>query len=86
MRAATLVFGLFHGFGLSTKIIEYQISPDGLVPNLLAFNVGVEIGQLLALAAILMVCRRPCPCLRCLISNTAQANTAVFIRCFAVST
>ncbi|OJU34897.1 MAG: hypothetical protein BGN99_25130 [Alphaproteobacteria bacterium 65-37] len=53
-KAATLVFGLFHGFGLSTKIIEYEISPDGLVPNLLAFNVGVEIGQLLALTAILI--------------------------------
>jgi len=50
-----LIFGLFHGFGLSTKIIEYDISPDGLVPNLLAFNVGVEIGQLLALGAILIV-------------------------------
>ncbi len=48
-KVATLVFGLFHGFGLATKIIEYEISPDGLVPNLLAFNVGVEIGQLLAL-------------------------------------
>lgn len=53
-KVATLVFGFFHGFGLSTKIIEYEISPDGLVPNLLAFNVGVEIGQLLALAAILI--------------------------------
>ena len=53
-KAATLIFGLFHGFGLSTKIIEYDISPDGLVPNLLAFNVGVEIGQLLALTAILI--------------------------------
>ncbi|WP_031212632.1 HupE/UreJ family protein [Mesorhizobium sp. L2C084A000] len=54
-RIATLIFGFFHGFGLSTKIIEYNISPDGLVPNLLAFNVGVEVGQLLALAAILIV-------------------------------
>ena len=53
-KVATLVFGFFHGFGLSTKIIEYDISPDGLVPNLLAFNVGVEIGQLLALTAILI--------------------------------
>jgi len=53
-KAATLVFGLFHGFGLSTKIIDYEISPDGLLPNLLAFNVGVEIGQLIALAAILI--------------------------------
>ena len=54
-KVATLVFGFFHGFGLSTKIIDYEISPDGLLPNLLAFNVGVEIGQLLALAAILIV-------------------------------
>ena len=53
-KVATLVFGLFHGFGLATKILEYKISPDGLVPNLLAFNVGVEIGQLLALTVILI--------------------------------
>ncbi|MFC0387644.1 HupE/UreJ family protein [Muricoccus vinaceus] len=53
-KTATLVFGFFHGFGLSTKILEYNISPEGLVPNLLAFNVGVEVGQLLALAAILI--------------------------------
>ncbi len=54
-KVATLVFGLFHGFGLATKIQEYQISQDGLIPNMLAFNVGVEIGQLLALGAILIV-------------------------------
>ena len=54
-KAATMIFGFFHGFGLSTKIIDYDISPDGLLPNLLAFNVGVEIGQLLALSAILIV-------------------------------
>lgn len=53
-KVATLIFGLFHGFGLATKIIEYQLSPDGLIPNLIAFNVGVEIGQLLALSAILI--------------------------------
>ncbi|MBA2671000.1 MAG: HupE/UreJ family protein [Gemmatimonadetes bacterium] len=53
-RVATLVFGLFHGFGLATKILDYQIAPDGLIPNLIAFNVGVEIGQLLALSAILI--------------------------------
>ena len=53
-RIATLIFGLFHGFGLATKIQEYEISRDGLLPNMLAFNVGVEIGQLLALAAILI--------------------------------
>ncbi|MFO7984182.1 MAG: HupE/UreJ family protein [Desulfuromonadales bacterium] len=54
-RIATLVFGLFHGFGLATKILEYKISPDGLIANLLAFNVGVELGQLIALGLILIV-------------------------------
>ena len=54
-KAATLIFGLLHGFGLATKIQEYEISADGLIPNLVAFNVGVEIGQLLALSAILIV-------------------------------
>lgn len=56
-KAATLIFGFLHGFGLASRIIDYEISPDGLWPNLLAFNVGVEIGQLLALAAILVVMR-----------------------------
>nr|WP_067294379.1 HupE/UreJ family protein [Marinobacterium profundum] len=54
-KVATLLFGLLHGFGLATKILEYEISEDGLIPNLIAFNVGVEIGQLLALSAILIV-------------------------------
>lgn len=53
-RAATLIFGLFHGFGLATKILDFEMSPSGMVPNLIAFNVGVEIGQLLALSAILI--------------------------------
>jgi hypothetical protein len=53
-KAATLIFGLFHGFGLATKILDFDVSPNGLVPNLIAFNVGVEIGQLLALSAILI--------------------------------
>ena len=54
-KAATLIFGFFHGFGLATKIIEFEIAQEGLLPNLLAFNIGVEIGQLLALGAILIL-------------------------------
>lgn len=54
-KAATLIFGFFHGFGLATKIIEFEIAQEGLIANLLAFNIGVEIGQLLALGAILIV-------------------------------
>lgn len=53
-RTATLVFGLFHGLGLATKILDFEMSSDGLVPNLVAFNVGVEMGQILALSAILI--------------------------------
>lgn len=53
-KAATLIFGLIHGFGLASRVQDYEISPDGLVANLIAFNVGVEIGQLLALAVILI--------------------------------
>jgi hypothetical protein len=54
-KLAVLVFGFFHGFGLATKLQDFQLSPDGLVPNIIAFNVGVEMGQLLALGAILIV-------------------------------
>ncbi len=53
-RAAVLVFGLFHGFGLATKLQEFALSPNGLVANIVSFNVGVEIGQGLALTAILI--------------------------------
>lgn len=53
-KAAVLIFGFFHGFGLATKLQEFTFSKDGLVPNILAFNVGVELGQLLALSAILI--------------------------------
>ncbi len=53
-RAAVLIFGLAHGFGLATKLQEFSLSPDGLVANILAFNVGVEFGQLFALAFMLI--------------------------------
>ncbi|WP_116811396.1 HupE/UreJ family protein [Steroidobacter cummioxidans] len=54
-KAAVLIFGFFHGLGLATKLQDFSLSPEGLVPNMLAFNVGVEIGQVLALSAILIV-------------------------------
>ncbi|MEQ8659158.1 MAG: HupE/UreJ family protein [Hyphomicrobiales bacterium] len=54
-KAATLIFGLFHGTGLASKILEYQIAEDGLLANLIAFNVGVEVGQILALFVILII-------------------------------
>ena len=53
-KLATLIFGFFHGLGLATKILDYEIARDGLLANLIAFNVGVEIGQLAALVMILI--------------------------------
>ncbi len=53
-RAAVLVFGLFHGFGLATKLQDFALSPNGLVANIVSFNVGVEIGQGIALAFVLI--------------------------------
>ena len=53
-KAAVLIFGFFHGFGLATKLQEFALSPNGLVANIVSFNVGVEIGQGLALTAILI--------------------------------
>jgi hypothetical protein len=53
-RAAVLLFGFAHGFGLSTKLQDLSLSPDGLLPNMIAFNIGVEIGQFAALALILI--------------------------------
>jgi hypothetical protein len=54
-KVAVLVFGLFHGLGLATKLQEFQLSPSGLLENLLAFNLGVELGQFAALTFILLL-------------------------------
>ena len=54
-KIATLIFGLFHGLGLATKILDYNMSSDGLIPNLIAFNVGVELGQIIGLVIILIL-------------------------------
>lgn len=54
-RAAVLVFGLFHGFGLATKLQDFELSENGLVANILSFNVGVELGQVMALTGVLLL-------------------------------
>lgn len=54
-KAATLIFGIFHGTCLATKILDYDIASDCLLDNLLAFNVGVELGYLMALGVILLI-------------------------------
>ena len=75
-RAAVLLFGLAHGFGLATKLQEFKLSPEGLVTNIVAFNVGVELGQLIALGAMLIgmtYLRRS----RAFARNAIVANTAI---------
>ena len=52
-RWAVLGFGLVHGFGLATKVQELNPPADGLLPNIIGFNVGIELGQLLALSGVL---------------------------------
>ncbi len=54
-RAAVLIFGLFHGLGLATKIQDLNLAPESLLANLVSFNVGVEIGQMLALTVMVLL-------------------------------
>lgn len=54
-RIAVLAFGLVHGLGLATKLQELQLSREGLAANLVAFNVGVEVGQLAALSVMVLL-------------------------------
>ena len=56
-RLAVLIFGLFHGLGLATKLQDLGLHPDGLLGNLVAFNVGVELGQFAALLVIVLLLR-----------------------------
>jgi len=56
-RMAVFVFGLFHGLGLATKLQDLGLAEDGLLTNLISFNVGVELGQLAALIVIISVLR-----------------------------
>ncbi|MDT0651036.1 HupE/UreJ family protein [Autumnicola edwardsiae] len=54
-KAAVLIFGLFHGFGLASKLQEFNFDREGLFTNLIGFNIGVEIGQFIALAVVLIL-------------------------------
>ena len=54
-KLAVGIFGLFHGLGLASKFQDYEIAREGLLLNLLSFNLGVEIGQILALFVLLIV-------------------------------
>jgi HupE/UreJ protein len=74
-RAAVLLFGLCHGFGLATKLQDFTLAPSGLLVNIVSFNAGVEIGQALALtfvvAALALLRTRPAFMRYALVSNAA---------------
>ena len=83
-RIAVLVFGLFHGLGLATKLQEFMVSKNGLVANILSFNVGVEIGQILALLGVVALLSywrtRPS-----FLSYSFAANTALMVGGFLLA-
>jgi hypothetical protein len=54
-RLAVLVFGLFHGLGLATKVTELALSDNGMLANLVSFNLGVEVGQVLVLGVVVAI-------------------------------
>jgi HupE/UreJ protein len=54
-RAAVFAFGLCHGLGLATKLQELSLSREGLAANLVAFNIGVELGELCALTFMVLL-------------------------------
>jgi len=53
--AAIFGFGIVHGLGLSTRLQELGIPDAGLLGKTIAFNVGIEIGQLLAVLFMVAV-------------------------------
>ena len=48
----TFCFGLIHGFGFASVLAEIGLPPSGVVPSLVSFNVGVELGQLCVVTAV----------------------------------
>ena len=55
MLAMIFSLGLIHGLGLSTRLQQLPLNPDDLLMNIISFNVGIEIGQISALAVMLFV-------------------------------
>lgn len=51
----TLVFGLIHGFGFASDLLELQLPPTRLAELLLGFNLGVEIGQLTLVIGVMLL-------------------------------
>jgi hypothetical protein len=81
-KVAVATFGLIHGFGLATKLQALRLGGNGLVENMIGFNIGVEIGQLMALAvflAIMLQWRRTASFERLAVATNALILTAGFV-------
>jgi len=52
------LFGLIHGFGLSTRLQSFEIGTSQFLPKIICFNVGVELGQIVALVPIVFLITR----------------------------
>jgi hydrogenase/urease accessory protein HupE len=48
----TFCFGLVHGFGFASALQEFGIPKTALIPALASFNIGVEVGQIAIVAAV----------------------------------
>ena len=83
LKLAVWIFGLIHGMGLASKLQQLKLSDEGLIPNLLAFNVGVEIGQVCALSIMLlaMTLWRPH---KVFLRSAVSANTAIMVAGFVL--
>jgi HupE / UreJ protein len=55
VRPRHFALGLIHGFGFAGALREYGLPDDALAPALAAFNIGVEIGQVMIVAVIFPV-------------------------------
>ena len=55
--AIAFAFGLVHGFGFAGVLLEISLPTSRLLPALLGFNLGVEVGQLVLVAALWPVVR-----------------------------
>lgn len=88
-KIAVFVFGLFHGLGLATKLQEFDLSDNGLVVNIISFNIGVELGQILALSAVficLSVWRTSASYMRhAFVTNTALMTGGFLLAGFQIS-
>lgn len=88
-HVAVFIFGLCHGLGLATKLQEFDLNPNGLVVNIISFNLGVELGQILALSMIVIALafwrQRPSFFKTALLSNAVLMCAGFILAAYQIS-